>query len=160
MTDERRPLQQGIHKGCPYCGHYPEPVERSSPAFVDGDLMELDAATLAKLRGEIDKIDGPVIVPYGAEPRIQGAVRRTWRERQEAQAVLRNALAWWGGLQTAQGYTESQAQRRFYFGFGVDVATAQTLGSTEATELTERLLAVLANHGIDGTIDAALYATN
>ena len=30
----------------PYCGHYP-PRRRSAPEFVDGDLTELDAETLA-----------------------------------------------------------------------------------------------------------------
>ena len=47
-----------IYRCCPYCGFYPEPAGRSSPELVDGDLRELDAATLAALRGDIARIDG------------------------------------------------------------------------------------------------------
>ena len=40
-------------KACPYCGHVTPPVARSSPEFVDGDLHELDADTLAAMRGDV-----------------------------------------------------------------------------------------------------------
>jgi hypothetical protein len=55
-----------VYKCCPYCGHYPPPPRRSAPEFVDGDLLELDAETLAALRGEIARIDGDPVIPYGA----------------------------------------------------------------------------------------------
>jgi len=43
---------------CPYCGEpIPAPAARTSIEFVDGDLFELDAATLAQLRGEVAKVD-------------------------------------------------------------------------------------------------------
>ena len=45
---------------CPYCGYKAEPESRRSIEFVDGDLIELDPATLAAMRGEVEKIDGPV----------------------------------------------------------------------------------------------------
>jgi hypothetical protein len=42
--------REAFLKVCPYCGYENVPAVRSSPAFVDGDLFELDAATLAQLR--------------------------------------------------------------------------------------------------------------
>ena len=149
-----------VFKCCPYCGHYPPPPNRSAPEFVDGDLTELDPATLAALRGDIAKVDGDAVVPWGASAEVQGAVRRRHWERREGQKALRNVIAWWAGLETAQGRGESESYRRFYHRFGVDVANAQTLGTREAAELTGRVSAELAKFGIDGTVDAAAYFAN
>lgn len=146
-----------VHKSCPYCGHYPPPPSRSAPEFVDGDLLELDADTLAALRGEIARVDGDPVIPYGAGPEVGGAVRRRHWERREAQQALRNAIAWWAGLESAQGRGESESYRRFYHRFGLDVASAQTLGAREAGELAERVNVELAKFGIDGTVNAAAY---
>lgn len=145
------------HRCCPYCGHYPEPALRSSPEYVDGDLFELDAETLAKMRGEIARIDANPVVPYGAAPEVVGAIRKRHWERQGAQATLRNAIAWWAGLQDSLGNSESESYRRFYFKFGVDVGNAQTLGAREAGELTERINLELSKNGIDGSVIAELY---
>jgi len=41
---------------CPACGYAPVPAGRGRPEEVDGDLFELDPATLARLRGEADRI--------------------------------------------------------------------------------------------------------
>ncbi len=146
-----------VHKSCPYCGHYPPPPSRRAPEFVDGDLLELDADTLAALRGEIARVDGDPVIPYGAGPEVGGAVRRRHWERREAQQALRNAIAWWAGLESAQGRGESESYRRFYHRFGLDVASAQTLGAREAGELAERVNVELAKFGIDGTVNAAAY---
>jgi superfamily II DNA or RNA helicase len=136
---------------CPYCGHYPIPSNRSSPAFVDGDLLELDETTLATLRGEIARIDGDAVIPWGATAEIAGAVRKRHRERSEAQQILRDTMAWWAGLEQAHGRDESESYRRFYYSFGIDVATAQTLGAREAEELAARVSFELAKHGVSVT---------
>lgn len=149
-----------VYKCCPYCGHYPPPPSRSAPEFVDGDLTELDAETLAALRGEIARIDGDPVIPYGAGPEVVGAVRRRHWERQQGQAALRNVIAWWAGLENAQGRGESESYRRFYHKFGVDVANAQTLNAREAGELAERVAVELAKFGIDGTVNAGAYFAN
>lgn len=146
-----------IYKCCPYCGHYPPPPSRSAPEFVDGDLTELDAETLAALRGEIARIDGDPVIPYGAAPEVAGAVRRRHWERREGQRALRNVIAWWAGLESAQGRGESESYRRFYHRFGIDVANAQTLNAKEAGELAERVRVELAKYGIDGTVNADVY---
>lgn len=149
-----------VHKCCPYCGHYPPPPSRSAPEFVDGDLTELDPETLAALRGEIARIDGDPVIPYGAAPEVAGAVRRRHWERREGQRALRNVIAWWAGLESAQGRGESESYRRFYHRFGVDVASAQALNAKEAAELAGRVSAELAKYGIDGTVDATAYFAN
>lgn len=140
-------------KCCPYCGEYPPPPTRNAPEMVDGDLTELDAATLAALQGAIARVDGEAPIPYGAAPEVVGAVRRRHWERREGQRVLRNAIAWWAGLQHSQGRDQSQSYRQFWFKFGIDVANAQALGAREAEELAGRVCAELAKYNIDGTRD-------
>lgn len=125
-----------IYKACPYCGFEPEPTGRSTPDEVDGDLMELSPEALARIRGEID---AQPTFPYGAGPEVIGAIKKRHREKQEAQALLREAMAIWGGQRTAAGDDIPIAQRRFYHTFGIDVATAQTLNRKDAEELLERI---------------------
>lgn len=151
-----QPYQRTL-KACPHCGFYPEPALRSAPEYVDGDLLELDEATLAALRGEVARIDGDPVIPWGATPIVEGAVRKNHRLRQNAQGELRNVMAWWAGLQDAQGRSESESYRLFYFKFRIDVAGAQTLGSREAMELTEKINRELTANGIDGTVNAMGY---
>ncbi len=149
-----------IYKCCPYCGNYPPPPSRSAPEFVDGDLLELDVETLTVLRGKIARIDGDPVIPYGATPEVVGAVKRRHWERRESQNNLRNVIAWWAGLESAQGHGESESYRRFYYRFGVDVANAQTLNAKDASELAERVRVELAKNGIDGTVNAMAYFAN
>lgn len=144
-------------KYCPYCGYYQEPTQRSAPEFVDGDLTELDQSTLAALRGEIARKDGDFYAPAGLEISAQISARNNWQTRQESQRSLRNAIAWWAGVEAARGYNESESYRRFFFKFGIDVANAQLLGSREAEELTLRVHNELQKFGIDGTVNAEVY---
>lgn len=133
---------------CPYCGHVPLPGGRSSPELVDGDLLELDAATLAKLRGEIGEIDGAPAFPRGATPEIVGAIRKRHWLRQQGQERLRHAMAVWAGWRNPESGDFHKSYREFYFKFGLDVATAQTLGSREAEALAERIESELTKHNI------------
>ena len=122
-------------KVCPYCGNHPVRVGRMSIEQVDGDLTELDAGTLAVMRGEIDK---PLVIPYSATPVVVDAVRKNYREKQAAQALLRETIALWSG---ANGDMDMGEQYRlFYFKFGVDVLTAQTLNTREAGELNDKIV--------------------
>ena len=88
------------------------------------------------------------------------SVRRRHWERREGQKALRNVIAWWAGLESAQGRGESESYRRFYHRFGVDVANAQTLNAKEAAELAERVAVELAKYGIDGSVNAGAYFAN
>lgn len=147
-----------VKKCCPYCGTYPpSPAERSAPEYVDGDLTEYSDELLAQMRGQIARIDGDATIPYGAAPEVAGAVRRRHWERQQAQKKLRNSIAWWAGLGVAKGWSESESYRHFWFKFGIDVAGCQILGTREAEELNEKIIAYLAQFGIDGSVNAGQY---
>lgn len=132
-------VYERVHKACPFCGHIPVPADRSSPEVVDGDLTELDPAMLAQLRGEIQRIDAPPQVPTRVAPYVAQSIRNKHSERQEAQTVLRERIALWAGYQRHLGRDDNETMRRFYFTFGTDVMTAQTLGVREAEELTARI---------------------
>lgn len=130
---------------CPYCGFEPLPSVRSGPEFVDGDLTELDPHILAKLRGEIARIDMDPEV-YRAElagkyaplvGQMSGVKRHV--ERQKAQGQLRESIALWGGKQRAIGRKDRESYRLFYLTFGVDVLSAQTLGTQNALELSKKV---------------------
>lgn len=142
---------------CEHCGFYPEPADRSAPEFVDGDLLELSPEALSFLRGEIERIDGAPRIPGNVDAAVAGAIKRNHWERQQAQVALRNAMAWYSGLEAARGRPDLQEQyRRFFFQFGTDVATAQTLGKPDADKLRERIEKELTRYGVDATVSAGL----
>lgn len=147
------------HKTCPYCGHYEPPAARSAPEYIDGDLTEFDPALLAAMRGEITRIDGDFHAPRGLNQIAELSARKLHIARQQAQGRLRNAIAWWAGLQFHRGNSESESYRKFYFEFGLDVASAQCLGAREADELTTRINSTLAKFNIDGNVNAELFFT-
>ncbi len=125
---------------CPHCGHAHVPAQRSAPEFVDGDLLELDAAVLARLRGEVAD---PLRIPHGATPAIEGALRKAHAARHRARAGLREAIELWAGWQRDAGRPDGEIYRRFYFRFGVDMGTALTASASDAEGITERVLADL-----------------
>lgn len=140
---------EAIHNACPFCGEVPIPAGRSQPIQVDGDLFELDAATLAEMRGEIAKVDlseneirrwlDGQSMPHA----IKGNILKNHLGRKEAQVPLRDAISWWAGWQRQLGRPDSESYRRFFHTFGVDVATAQTLGARDAGALAERVWGVM-----------------
>lgn len=136
-----------VHRCCPYCGTYPEPAGRSLPEHVDGDLSELTPDVLAALRGQITRSES-LLIPRGASHAIVGHLRKIHAERTVEQGLLRAQIAIYGGYQTSLGRSVSEAQRRFYFTFGIDVATAQTLNRSDAEELRGRIERKLTLDGI------------
>lgn len=130
---------------CPACGWTPLPAGRTSPELVEGDLFELDAATLAAMRGEVLKVDRHpddilrMMQKAGHGYPIAAGAAKQHANRQVAQTALREAASWWLGYQKALGRDIREAQRRFYFVFGADVLSIQTLGRTEAEELTGKI---------------------
>jgi superfamily II DNA or RNA helicase len=130
---------------CPFCGWIPVPAGRTAPEQVDGDLCELDPATLAAMRGEVAKVDRhPDQVLHAMQraghpyPVAKGAANRH-AERLDAQAVLREAMALWAGYQVALGRSDREGYRRFFHRFGCDVLSAQALGRAEAEVLAGRV---------------------
>jgi DNA repair protein RadD len=132
-------VYEAVNRKCPYCGAVPMPVSRSRPEYVDGDLLEMDAKALAAMRGDVSRIDGPALIPNGVNGIVAAAIRSKWHNRQQAQENLRNSIAQWAGELHAAGLPDSEIYRRFYFRFGTDIMTAQTLGRPEAEELARRV---------------------
>lgn len=132
-------VYERVYNRCPFCGYMPEPVARSGPEFVDGDLAELDPETLREMRGEIARIDGPVQYPTSLGGPARARLHRVHTERQQVQAALRESIAWWAGYQRAKGREDSESYRRFYFAFGVDVLSAQALNGRDALALAEQI---------------------
>lgn len=138
-----------IYRECPNCGHYPEPASRSSPEHVDGDLLEMDEATLNALRGSvafadrtIDEERARLVGTHLHHVGVMSGVKRH-AEACDARSTLRSAMALWGGVWHARGETDSQIQRRFFYTFGVDVMTAQTLSRTDSVALQGKIENVL-----------------
>lgn len=146
---ERDPLQVAIRqcvnedcwkayeaylKCCPFCGAVPPIMGRSRPEQVDGDLVQLDARVLAEMRqaAAVAMLPAPIEVVDAKT----GAMARNERERVEAQAALRDAIARWAWPHHAAGRDDSEIHRRFFFRFGTDVLSAQTLRRAEAATLT------------------------
>jgi len=124
---------------CPFCGHKPEPVSRGRPEHVDGDLIELDAATLAEMRSAIAAVDGPPTTTLDPNDVIGRSVAKNHKLRQEAQEDLRASIALWAGVRRDMGDDDSAIYRRFFHSFGTDVMTAQTLNAANAAKLTGKI---------------------
>lgn len=134
---------------CPYCGTdkpLPAPRLRLSPETVEGDLVELDPEVLAELRGEIDRINLAPAIPNSVSGPVAMKIKHNHWERQQVQHTLRRAISLWAGWQAHMGRPDREIMRRFFFGFGVDIATAQTLNAKDAAELEGRIRAQLASN--------------
>lgn len=141
---------------CPYCGLVPPPPkERSGPEFVDGDLFELSPETLAAMRGEVDRVDMDVD-QAGAEYRASllakhcptiGVISNTKKfmakhsANQQGQEILRESFAIWAGYRRAEGLSDSEIYKMFYFQQGcVDYLTAMTYSSGDAMVIANNLM--------------------
>lgn len=138
---------------CPHCGQpIPAPTARSSPQAVEGDLAELDAAVLDRLRGEVALVDRTVeqvrqhYVQTGLpDIAVRGQIKHH-NERTRAQGTLRDAMAAWGGIYHAAGENDRTIQRRFFWTFGCSTIEAQALGRADAEALRVRVQGVIDAH--------------
>ena len=138
-----------IHVSCPYCHHVPVPTARSTPAQVDGDLVELDAATLQAMRDAVARVDldpaayAQELFQRGCpEIGIRGNTNRH-RATQEAQERLRLILDWWRGVKVSEGLSERESYKAFYLEFSIDVLSARALSAKDADELCARVRTTL-----------------
>lgn len=135
---------------CPHCGHKPEPAGRSSAEMVEGNLFELDAATLARMRADVARVDDSfndvamAMRRAGAPEVAINSARKQHGLRQDMQAALRASMAWWAGHQRARGRSDEEAYSRFFHAFGIDVLSAQALGRPEAMALADKINLYLA----------------
>jgi superfamily II DNA or RNA helicase len=131
-------VYEAYKKTCPYCGHFTPPKERSSPEQVEGDLFELDPAVLAQLRGEISRIDDIARIPSGLPLPAELAIKKRHKARQEAQYELRQSIAQWAGYHHPR-LADSEIYRLFFYTFGTDILTAQTLNTADAEKLKKTI---------------------
>jgi superfamily II DNA or RNA helicase len=124
---------------CPHCGHRPVPAGRSSPEQVDGDLTELDPEVLARMRGDVERVDGAPRIPRGLDAIAQRAVANRHKARQQAQGKLRTSISQWAGYCKGQEMQDSEIYRLFYHRFHTDIVTAQTLNANDADALTDMI---------------------
>lgn len=132
---------------CPHCGKEPPVTGRATPEAVDGDLILLDPQVLAALRGDVDRVNGPVHVPQGLDSSAQRGYLRNHHDRYRAQQELQRILRVWGGWQETQLETRA-AQKLFFIRFGVDVMTAMTLNAADANALQLRVIADLVRNNV------------
>ncbi len=132
-------VYERVYKACPYCGAVPEVKERSQPEQVDGDLTELDPEVMQALLAKAAALVGSPVVPFGGDARTQFFAAKAHEKRADAQHRLREAIAQWAGWQRHLGREDAEAYRRFFFRFGTDVLTAQTLGRPDAEALAEQI---------------------
>ena len=131
---------------CPWCGFpLPEPSSRNSPAAVDGDLSELSAETLDRLRSAVMSTDMSLsdykvwLVAQNVPDVVYRTNAKRHEETHQAQTILRSWMDHWAGQQHAAGASDRKIQRLFFLTFGCDVLTAQSLGQREALELAARI---------------------
>ena len=138
-------------KACPNCGHIPVPSDRSSIEYVDGDLSELSPEVLAAMRSEIDVVDSSIddqVIEYRRQLQIKDTkpeyvrahcnrLTAKLQHQQDSQKILRDKMAWWAGHRRSEGRTDDELFKIFYFKYGVDWITAQTLMGDEADALIE-----------------------
>ena len=148
LNEECVQVYERVLPACPFCGHTPVPADRSAPEFVDGDLLELDPAVLAALRGEAQRLRDEPTYPSSAGIDTRHAIFKRHSERRVSQSELERTIALWAGWQEHLGRGLNETYRRFYHRFGVDIATAQTLGTREAYALLERVAAELQQHNV------------
>lgn len=149
LVDDGLPCAQPyerVFKACPYCSFFPEPITRTDPEHVDGDLELLTEETLAELYASVRK-NVPTIGEYQEwllskrVPAINYAAN-TKRHREHLAEILhlKWAMGLWGGWRKQQGDNDSQMQRRFFHLFGLDVITAQGLPRAEAEALRLKII--------------------
>lgn len=133
---------------CPYCGEpipAPSASERKSLEFVDGDLYELDAETLAQMRAEVvGARETPEAMRDRLTARNNPAVAVMSRvnkqiSRIDALVKLDHTLSQWAGYRRAEGLSDSEIFRKFYLTYGVSWIEAQALKAVEADKLRERI---------------------
>jgi superfamily II DNA or RNA helicase len=129
---------------CPYCGHEWKPAARRTPEDVEGDLVELDPETLARLHRAAAKAmrtDDEARAHYGRMGLPAAAVGsnvKRCRLTREAQDRLRQRIAEVAGQWRAAGADDSTIHRRFWLRYGIDIASACGLGAAEADKLYDK----------------------
>ena len=131
---------------CPFCGSTPTVSERSTPKEVMGDLVELDVEAMRKIHSDFEKtvVDGSVIEhrmkKAGVENYIAASAKKKHDARREATLKLRESMAVFAWImQSKHGYGNRSIFKKFYFTFGIDMGTAQSMPKKDSDKLKERI---------------------
>jgi hypothetical protein len=100
------------------------------------------------MRGEVAVNDAPPSPNPQLNAIINRAHAKHYDNRMESQGYLRHAMQLFCAYQMDHlGRDEGEMHKRFYFAFGVDTITAQTLAARDAETLRARVAAWLERHG-------------
>jgi superfamily II DNA or RNA helicase len=129
---------------CPHCGHVPEitPQSRSSPEFVDGDLILLDRQTLAQLRDAANLSSPQMVaerVALAAGEKAGVRAHKNQEERIREQQALSDAIAQWAGVQRWKGREDRESHKRFYYAAGMTVLEALAMPKSDMEKMREKV---------------------
>mgnify|MGYP003574910756 FL=1 len=114
---------------CPHCGHEPiiEPLSRSQPEKIDGDLILLDRTKLEELR-KATELESPASLALRVAQAAGANAAKAKVDQQihkhQMQQRLRDAINQWAGIQRHKGRTDQESFRRFFIATGMDVLTS------------------------------------
>lgn len=146
------PLCQAVYErilpACPYCGWVPPVTTRGarSPEEVDGRLCDLDPDALTRLRLAAEQaVQNPAAYRMELMAKRCPAVAiernvRLHEKRTAYQEALRPVMDMYMIQQRALGRDDTEARQRFYYKFGVDMLSAQSLPLRESRVLLERVV--------------------
>lgn len=133
---------------CPYCGWTPPVVDgaRNGPEEVDGRLCDIDPEAAARLKQAAAlAVQSPAayrreLIAKRCPPvAIERNVRRH-NDRVAYQEALRPVMDIFVKQRQVQGMADSEIQQRFYYKFGIDMLSAQSLPLRETRTLVERVV--------------------
>lgn len=126
---------------CPYCHTVPEPVKRSTPRDVDGNIYELTPEALAALRNAVEENHRPPQAMRNYQHHAHNI--NLFNEKTAALRDLREAAAVWCAafnLREGRGrLSDIEQAKAFYFKFGVDVMSIMAYDHQTARALLGRI---------------------
>ena len=152
VCSECKDVTPKIDPECEKCHHVME--GSGGIEWVEGDLAEMDEATLIALRGKVEKMDkslDDLVNEYRQEligRNVSGVYLPSMINKfinklpgiREALEGLREQMAWYGGYMRHEGLTDSEIHRRFYLEFGVDWLSAQAGSADELNERSGKIM--------------------
>ena len=137
--------ERKLGRVCIYCGYFAEPVERTLPEHVDGDLTLLTPEALNELRADVAEANKtPEQAMADARMmKLPDVVCYTHRKRQrellEVRGELTAAIRAWGSNKRATGQPDDVSYREFWITYGIDVISSQMQDKKTTINLIERL---------------------
>lgn len=129
-------------KVCPFCAvpvPPPTPSQRTQPETVDGDIFEVSAEELAKLRAGVVDVFALARIPHNLQNTPAAArLTRLNAEKITNHRELMDTISLWAGRYI--GEDNSVIARRFYHTFGVDVLTAAGMNARDADTLRTKIM--------------------